>query len=177
MKFASRIVFFLVLVFPLGNLAFAQNIAPQDQDVINAMNAGAPNGAIINTDESCAILTGFLNGNSLVAFGGLFPDEDGCRGGTFSRTTPQGKTDLHLNGTGQFFLLLFDPFNIFGSEGSDVKWKMIRHEDGISILTINGWLSDGSRVRAHFTSDPRGDDNAKGDFLWIEGIGYVLGRI
>ena len=169
-------VFVLFLVLPIPTLSFAQSISPQDQDVVNAMNAGAPSGAIINTEVGCAISAGFFRGDEFIGFGGLFPD-GGCKGGTFERTSPKGKLDLHINGSGMFFLFLFDPFSVFSSEGSDVKWTMIRHEDGISILTVTGWLSDGSRVRAHFTSDPHGDDNAKGDFLWVEGLGYVIGRI
>ena len=174
-SYAKRWLFLLIVsVFP--STLVAQQISEQDQDVVNAMKAGAPNGAIINTEVGCAIGPGFYRGEEFIGFGGLFPD-NGCEGGTFERTGPKGQLDIHINGRGLFFLFLFDPFNVFGSEGSDVKWNMIRHEDGISVLKINGYLSDGSRVRAHFTSDPNGDDNAQGDFLWIEGIGYVIGRI
>jgi hypothetical protein len=148
-----------------------QELSPRDQAVVDAFNNGAPWGAVINNDVSCSVLTGFFDASGLVAFGGLFANE--CTGGTFERTNPDGTADWHAHGRGEFFLVIFAG-GFFPSAGSSVKWQIIGHEDGISVWSANGTLSDGSRVRAHFVTDPNGD-NKPANALWVEGLGYVLG--
>lgn len=150
-----------------------QEISPRDQMVLDAFNNGMFSRAVINTEVSCAILPGFFDASgNLVAFGGLFPLE--CAGGTFERTNPDGTLDWHANGRGVFFLLTFEPSGFFSSTGSDVNWHIIQHENGIRILTVSGTLSNGSRVRVHFTAEPTGANNSSEGTLWIEGLGYVL---
>jgi hypothetical protein len=144
-----------------------------DEAAIAAFEAAGMNGAVVNHDVCYIVGPGFLNENGdLIGFGGLFPDE--CPQG-FERVNPDGTIDNHMNGRGAFFLLLLEPFAFFGSEGSDVRWTWVVHEGGINILNINGTLSDGSRVRAHFTSGQNGAMNAKSGRLWVEGLGYILG--
>lgn len=146
-------------------------LSPSDQAAVDAFHAYRTTGAFI--ERGCMIVSpGFFNeAGQLLGFGGLFPDVPfgECENG-FIRTNPDGTEDLHVNGKGLFFLLLFDPFAIYGSQGSSVKYTYIRHANGISILTVTGKLSDGSRVRGHFTSG----DNRAGT-LWVEGLGYVVG--
>lgn len=148
-------------------------LSARDQAAIEMFESAGMSGAVVNHDVCNIVGPGFVNENDdLIGFGGLFPDE--CPQG-FERVNPDGTTDFHMNGKGYFFLLLFEPFAIFGSEGSDVRWTWVRHTGGISILNIHGTLSDGSRVRAHFTSGENGAVNAKSGRLWVEGLGYVLG--
>ena len=82
--------------------------------------------------------------------------------------------DFHTQGSGTFFLIVNDPFTVFGSLGSDVIWRAISHQNGTSVFNVSGTLSDGSRVRAQFVTDPNGDNKAA-NTLWVEGLGYVVG--
>lgn len=149
-----------------------QGLSPNDQAALDAFNQYRTTGAFI--ERGCTIVSPgfFSDAGDLLGFGGLFPDVpfgEPCFNG-FTRTNRDGTQDLYVNGKGLFFLLLFDPFAIYGSEGSSVKYTYIRRAKGPSILTVTGTLSDGSRVRGHFTSG----DNRAGT-LWVEGLGYVVG--
>lgn len=166
-----------VLVLSLSSsVSWGQGLSERDKAIVDAMAQGAPHGAIIQGEGFCSILTGFFDGDVLKAFGGLFQDfadPDAC-GNSFSRTNPDGTFDTHWYGNGAFFLVVMDgPF--YSSEGSNVSWTIITHENGISTWRVNGTMSDGSRVRGHFTVDPKGDDNSKEGFLWVEGYGFVIG--
>lgn len=176
MKTTNKFICIVLILFAAPAIATAQLADPQDQEVINALNSGSPNGAIISTEVGCAILTGFFNGDNFAAFGALFPETD-CKGGTFEKSRPNGKNDLHMNGAGMMFLVVQDPFTFFPSEGSRVKYNFIFQDGAASVIKISGTLSDGSRVRGHFTVNLNGNDEAGGDFLWVEGIGYVVGRL
>ena len=141
-----------------------------------AMAQGEPHGAVIQGEGFCTLLTGFADATGLKAFGGLFQDfsdPDAC-GNSFSRINPDGTFDTHWYGHGGFFLVVFGG-GFYPSQGSNVSWTIITHENGIRILRLNGTLSDGSRVRGHFTVDPKGEDNSKEGLLWVEGYGYVVG--
>lgn len=46
-------------------------------------------------------------------------------------------------------------------------------DGGIRLLNINRRLGDGSHVRAHFLTNPNGENQSSQ--LWIEGLGYVVG--
>lgn len=149
-----------------------QGMSPNDQAAANAFHESRTTGAFI--ERGCMIVSpGFFDeAGNLLGFGGLFPDVpfgEPCENG-FLRTNPNGTQDIHVNGRGGFFLLLFSPSAYYGSEGSSVKYTYIRRANGKSILTVIGTLSDGSRVRGHFTSG----DNRAGT-LWVEGLGYVVG--
>lgn len=163
----------LFLLGPLG--AAAQDLSPRDQMAVDMMMGSQSNGAVIERDGVCAVLPGFSQDGQLVAFGGLFPQD--CAN-SFERTNKDGSRDRHAHGVGQFFLLLFSPFKIYGSAGSYAHWTWIDKGDGteIGILTANGTLSDGSRFRLHFTNTPGEGDQSKEGFLWVEGVGYVVGN-
>lgn len=152
--------------------------SPLEQSMVDAVMAGEDPGAFIDRNDVCAFSPGFFNDGVFVGFGGLFPTP-GPRGicpmSNFVRTNPDATVDMHMQGSGGFFLLLVQPsFQVFGSEGSDVRWRVISHEGGISVFTVSGTLSNGSRVRAHFVTDPNGDNKAA-NTLWVEGLGYVVG--
>jgi len=147
-------------------------LSPNDQAAMKAFHESRTTGAFI--ERGCMIVSpGFFSeSGQFLGFGGLFPDVpfgESCENG-FIRTNPDGTEDMYVNGKGLFFLLLVNPFSIYGSEGSSVKYTYIRRAKGKSILTVTGTLSDGSRVRGHFTSG----DNRAGT-LWVEGLGYVVG--
>lgn len=160
---------------PQASLAPAQQAAVQglsarDQAAVDLFNESRTSGAFVVRDCVFVSPGWFGEDGRLLGFGGLFPDVPDGESCGFTRTNPDGSEDLYVNGKGYFFLFLFEPFHIYGSEGSDVKWTYINRADGVRILTITGTLSDGSRVRAHFTSG----DNQAGS-LWVEGLGYVVG--
>lgn len=152
-------------------------LSPLEQSLTDALLAGQSLGSLVDRDVGCGTLVGFSDASGLVAFGGLFPLEGPqgiCPLSNFARTNRDGTVDQHLQGSGGFFLLVFDPFASFPSEGSSVRWRAVSHQGGTSMFTITGTLSDGRRVRAHFVTDPRGDNKAA-NTLWVEGIGYVVG--
>lgn len=151
----------------------ADGLSSLEQSILDAAMAGA----IIDRDVGCGQTSGFFNNGVFVGFGGLFPTagpQGICPLSNFVRTNRDGSVDLHMQGSGQFFLFLFNPFAIFPSAGSDVIWRQIQHENGIRVFTVTGTLSDGSRVRAQFVTDPNGDNKAA-NTLWVEGLGYVVG--
>jgi hypothetical protein len=145
-------------------------ISARDQAAIDAFHAERTTGASFLRDV-CGLGIGFFDGDDFLGFGGLFPSE--CPGG-FIRTNPDGSEDQHLQGRGSLFLFLFE-YGIFPSDGSDVGWQATIHEDGIVSASVHGTLSDGSRVRIHFTDQPTGRNNSADSQLWIEGVGYVRG--
>ena len=152
-------------------------LSETEQALLDELMAGADMGAMLNRDVGCGMLTGFNNDGQFVAFGGLFPTEGPngiCPMGNFERTNPDGTVDLHMKGTGNFFLVVFTPSGFFPSEGSSVNWRIVAHEGGARTFNVSGTLSDGSRVRAHFTTTPDGK-NPQGNTLWIESLGYVVG--
>ena len=161
--------------------AVSPGMSPLEQSLMDAIAAGEDPGAIVDRDVGCAIITGFGvvddDGNvTNVGFGGLFPQPGPngiCPLSNFERTNPDGTIDLHTQGRGAFFLVLFG-LGSYPSTGSDVIWRNIRHEEGASVFTVSGTLSDGSRVRAHFVRDPKGDIK-DANTLWVEGLGYVVG--
>jgi hypothetical protein len=161
----------------LAETALAPALSLSEQSIVDAMRAGGNAGAVINREVGCGIFSGFNNNGEFVGFGGLFPTP-GPRGicplSNFERANPDGTIDLHLQGSGAFFLVLFNPPAEFPSEGSSVRWRMIAHENGTRVFTVSGTLSDGSRVRAHFVTDRKGDNKAA-NTLWVEGLGYVVG--
>lgn len=148
-----------------------EGLSSTDRAAMQLFNESRDTGAFVV--KNCLIVSPgfFTESGSFIGFGGLFANEL-FEGGTcgFTRTNPDGSEDLHVNGRGGLFLFLFQPFAIYGSTGSNVKWTFIRHADGIGVLTFTGTLSNGSRVRGHFTSG----DNSAGS-LWVEDLGYVLG--
>ena len=145
-----------------------------DNAAIQAFEAAGSKGAVVDHDQCFIVGPGLFNENGdLIGFGGLFPDE--CPQG-FERLNPDGTIDNHMSGKGTYFLFLFDPFAIFGSEGSDVRWTWVRHQDGASVLNIHGTLSDGSRVRAHFNSNQSEAGSPNSGRMWVEGLGYILGE-
>lgn len=155
----------------------AQQLSASEQAILTAVKAGEDAGAILNRDYPCSLSPGFGDQNGTVAFGGLMaePGPNGiCPLSNFERTNPDGTVDVHQKGVGAFFLLVFEPFTIFGSEGSHVRWTSISHENGIRVFNVSGTLSDGSRVRVHFVTDPNGD-NKPANTLWVEGLGYIVG--
>lgn len=168
----AKLVAVLMLVCALVSLnAEAQGLGPNDQLALDLLASGDANGAVINRDGVCALLPGFGG----VAFGGLFPED--CKN-SFERVNKDGTRDRHATGVGGFFLIVFSPeFRIFGSEGSYAHWTWIDKGEGseIGILTANGTLSDGSRFRLHFTNTPGEGDSSREGFLWVEGLGYVVG--
>lgn len=153
-------------------------LSPLEQSMVDAVMAGEDPGAVIARNDVCAFSPGFFNDGVFVGFGGLFPTpgpQGICPLSNFERTNPDGTVDLHLQGSGGFFLLVFEPsFQFFSSEGSHVRWRLISHEGGTTVFTVSGTLSNGSRVRAHFVTDPSGDNKAA-NTLWVEGLGYVVG--
>lgn len=157
--------------------AVAPALFLSERSIVDALKAGGSAGAVLNRDVGCGILTGFSNNGEFVGFGGLFPSP-GPRGicplSNFERANPDGTIDRHLQGSGTFFLVLFNPPAGFPSEGSSVRWRMIAHENGTRVFTVSGTLSDGSRVRAHFVTDRKGDNKAA-NTLWVQGLGYVVG--
>ncbi len=157
--------------------AVSAGLSSLERSLVDAALAGTDAGAVIDRDAGCGISPGFFNNGALVAFGGLFPvpgPHGICPLSNFERTNPDCTVDVHRQGSGTFFLLVFNPFTIYGSAGSDVSWKEIAHEGGIRVFTVKGILSDGSRVRAHFVTDPNGDNKAA-NTLWVEGLGYLVG--
>lgn len=156
--------------------SWGQGLSERDKVIVDALAQGASHGAIIESEGFCTIFTGFFDADVFKAFGGLFQDfsdPDAC-GNSFSRTNPDGTFDSHWYGHGAFFLVILGG-PAYPSEGSNVSWTIITHENGVRTWRANGTMSDGSRVRAHFTVDPKGDDNSKEGFLWVEGYGYVVG--
>lgn len=148
-------------------------LSGSEQELLDAFNAGADMGAMLNRDVGCAILTGFFTPSGLAAFGILGPSD--CSNGNFDRTNPDGTVDRHMQGEGSFFLFVTGPDGMaFPSAGSDVRWGRVQHEDGITVFNVSGTLSDGSRVRAHFTRTADGK-NPPGNRLWVEALGYVVG--
>jgi hypothetical protein len=143
---------------------------------LGALEHGTPPGAVLNTDVGCFVLAGFYDQDgTLVAFGLLFGEAGTfgtCGPGSFDRTDPDGSIDQFLHARGSFYLSVVDPSANFPSDGSDVKWTRIVRADGVSVFDINGTLSDGSHVRAHFTSGTPGPNQSSS--LWVEGLGYVL---
>lgn len=148
-------------------------LSDEEQALLSALHAGADMGAILNREVGCGILTGFFTQSGLAAFGLLSPND--CSNGNFVRTNPDGTVDRNIQGTGRFFLVVLGPQGMaFPSGGSDVRWGRVQHQDGITVFNVAGTLSDGSRVRAHFTRTPDGM-NPPGNTLWVEALGYVVG--
>jgi len=153
----------------LSAMALAAWVAP-------AAMADEDPGATLDREVGCGITTGFFNNGSFVGFAGLFPDlgpQGFCPLSNFARVNPDGTVDRHIQGSGRLFLVL-PGVAIYGSDGSDVRWRSIQHENGIRMFTVTGTLSDGSRVRAHFVTTP-GGENTAANSLWIEGVGYAVG--
>ena len=159
----------------------SDGLSPLEQSLLDALAAGEDPGSIINRDVGCGLTTGFgvINDDGTVTpvgFGGLFPEPGPsgiCPLSNFERTNPDGTIDVHTQGRGAFFLVLFG-LGFYPSGGSDVIWRDISHEGGTSVFTVTGTLSDGSRVRAHFIRDPKGNIK-EANTLWVEGLGYVVG--
>ena len=148
-----------------------------EQELMDAARNGEDMGAILDREVPCGQLVGFSNNGAPVAFGGLFPTEGPqgiCPLSNFQRTNQDGSVDLHLQGTGSMFLFVFNPPGSFGSAGSFVRWRILEHAGGVSIFTVSGRLGDGSRVRAHFVTDPDGGLRPA-NTLWVEGMGYLVG--
>lgn len=153
----------------LSAIALASWVAP-------AAMADEDPGATLDREVGCGIITGFFNNGAFVGFGGLFPTpgpQGICPLSNFARVNADGTVDRHMQGSGTFFLVL-PGVAFYGSEGSDVQWRSIQHENGIRLFTVTGTLSDGSRVRAHFVTTPDGLSTAA-NTLWIEGVGYAVG--
>jgi hypothetical protein len=161
--------------------AVSDGLSPLEHSLLDALAAGEDPGAIINRDVGCGLTTGFgvVNDDGTVTpvgFGGLFPQPGPngiCPLSSFERTNPDGTVDSHTQGRGAFFLVLFG-LGFYPSTGSDVIWRDISHEGGTSVFTVSGTLSDGSKVRAHFVRDPKGNIK-EANALWVEGLGYVVG--
>lgn len=150
-----------------------EGMSDGDAAAVALFNESRDTGAFVVKD--CIIVSpGLFNEEGeFIGFAGFFPNElFDPEGGTcgFTRTNPDGSEDVHINARGGLFLFLFDPPAFFGSEGSDVKWTYMTRGEEKAVLSFNGTLSDGSRVRGHFSS---GDNNS--GRLWVEGLGYVLG--
>lgn len=144
---------------------------------LGALEHGTPPGAVLNTDVGCFVLTGFYDQDgNLAAFGLLFGEAGTfgtCGPGSFDRTNPDGSIDQFRQARGSFYLSVVDPPAEFPSDGSDVKWTRIVGADGVSVFNINGTLSDGSHVQAHFLSGTQGPNQSS--TLWVEGLGYLVG--
>lgn len=148
-----------------------------EQELIEAAQNGADMGALLDRDVGCGTLVGFTHNGVQKAFGGLFPTpgpQGICPLSNFVRTRRNGAVDLHMQGIGTFFLFVFDAGVSFGSAGSFVRWRILENDGGVSVFTISGRLSDGSKVRGHFVNDPE-HGIRPANTLWVEGLGYIVG--
>lgn len=170
----------LVLLLACNGLVAAQEATDVEKEIMSKLMSGEGVGAVIDRDGVCAGTVGgpwFSSPGTiaLLAFPQAFGPE-GCKN-TFLRTNPNGSMDRHVNGVGGLFVILLQPsFQLIFSSGSNVHWTATQHEDGVRTISINGTLSNGSRVRAHSVQDPNGEDNSKESFFWIEGLGYLVGQ-
>ncbi len=162
----------LVLAFT----ANAAEVSKRDQAVMAAMMKNNSNGAVIGEPGTCFISFGLFDDTGLIGFFGLFPnfDDDICDN-SFTRTNPDGTMDDHIYVHGAIFMFLFDG-PILGSDGSDVFYRFIRHEDGTLGLNVNGTTSDGGKIRIRLTAEASGKNKARSDQIWLENYGYVLGE-
>ena len=171
---------FVVLLLACNGLAAAQEVTDVEKEIMSTLMSGGGIGALIERDGVCAGTVGgawFSSPGSMALL--AFPQVSGPEGckNTFLRTNPDGSMDRHVNGVGGLFLILFQPsFQLISSAGSNVHWTATQHEDGVRTISINGTLSNGSRVRAHSVRDPNGLDNSRESFFWIEGLGYLVGQ-
>ena len=132
-------------------------------------------GAVIGDPQTCLIRYGLFDDTGFIGFFGLFPNADDVDcGNSFTRTNPDGTLDDHVYVHGTIFMFLFSG-PILGSEGSDVFYRFIRHDDGTVGLNVNGTTSDGGRVRIRLINESSGKNKARSDQIWLENYGYVIG--
>ena len=153
----------------------AQGMSEAEQAIVNALMAGESAGAIIERTGECAAGGAIFEVGSpapaaLVFFGVDSPED--C-GNTFTRTNRDGTVDVYKNGVGTAFVIIIDPFEFIFSEGSYVHWTESTREGGSLTFNGNGTLSDGSRMRLHFTVNNKGEPVV--GRLFIEGRGYIVG--
>lgn len=160
----------LMLVMTVA--ASAAEISQRDQAVVEAMMNSNSKGAVIGEPGTCLISYGLFDDTGFIGFFGLFPNE-GC-GNSFTRTNPDGTLDDHVFVHGTIFMFLFGG-PVLGSDGSDVFYRFIRHEDGTAGVTVNGTTSDGGQVRIRLISEGSGKNKARGDQIWLENYGYIIG--
>jgi hypothetical protein len=153
----------------------AQGMNEAEQAIVAALMSGESAGAIIERTGQCAtggpIFEPGSPGPVALVFLGV-QDPDGC-GNTFTRTNRDGTVDEYRKGTGGAFVILTNPLEFISSEGSYVHWTEQVREGGSITFNANGTLSDGSRMRLHFTINNRGEP--VGGRLFIEGRGYIAG--
>ena len=169
----------LVVACLLMAISFAANAAElskRDQAVVEAMLKSNSRGAVIGDPATCLISYGLFDAGNFVGFFGLFPnDDDDVCDNSFARTNPDGTVDNHIYVHGQIFMFVIGG-PILGSEGSDVFYRWISHEDGTVGLNVNGTTSDGGQLRIRLISESSGKNKARGDQIWLENYGYIIGE-
>ena len=170
----SVLVTCLMLVMTMA--ASAAEMSKRDQAVVEAMMKSDTKGAVIGDPFTCLISFGLFDDTGFIGFFGLFPNEDevDCDN-SFTRTNPDGTLDDHIFVHGTVFMFLFGG-PVLGSEGSDVFYRFIRHEDGTVGLNVNGTTSDGGQIRIRLTNESSGKNKARSDQIWLENYGYVVGE-
>lgn len=172
-KIKSVLAVCLMLTMPIA--AQAVELSKRDQAVVEAMLSSKSRGAVIGEPATCLISYGLFDAGNFVGFFGLFPnDDDEICDNSFARTNPDGTVDNHIYVHGQIFMFVIGG-PVLGSEGSDVYYRWISHEDGTVGLNVNGTTSDGGQLRIRLISESSGKNKARGDQIWLENYGYVIG--
>ena len=160
----------------MATAASAAEISKRDQAVVEAMMKSDNKGAVIGDPLTCLISYGLFDDTGFIGFFGLFPSGDSVDcGNSFTRTNPDGTMDDHIFVHGTIFMFFFNG-PILSSEGSDVFYRFIRHEDGTTGLNVNGTTSDGGQIRIRLTSESSGKNKSRSDQIWLENYGYIFGE-
>lgn len=163
------------LILVLAMATNAAEISKRDQAVVEAMMNSESKGAVIGDPMTCLISYGLFDDTGFIGFFGLFPGGDAADcGNSFTRTNPDGTLDDHVFVHGTIFMFIFGG-PILGSEGSDVFYRFIRHQDGTVGLNVNGTTSDGGQIRIRLTSESSGKNKSSSSQIWLENYGYIIG--
>lgn len=164
------------LLLVMAMAAGAAEISKRDQAAMEAMMKSDTKGAVIGDPLTCLISYGLFDDSGFIGFFGLFPNEDeiDCDN-SFTRTNPDGTMDDHIFVHGTIFMFIFGG-PILGSDGSDVFYRFIRHADGTTGLNVNGTTSDGGQIRIRLIAESSGKNKARGDQIWLENYGYIIGE-
>ena len=171
-----RVIVILLGIFLSSAGAQAQGLSEAEQAIVSGLMSGESAGAVIERTGLCATGGAILEAGSPSPAALVFLDvnsPDDC-GNTFTRTNRDGTVDEYRRGTGEAFVIILDPFEFIFSTGSYVHWTENIREAGSRTFNANGTLSDGSRMRLHFTVNNQGEP-VVGRFF-IEGRGYIVGE-